>query len=125
LNQRYLKSDRLLRRREYKELFQKGSHLVGKYVILEYLRKKSPSPKFGVTVTKKFGKAHDRNRFKRLSREAFRLIKGDLSNDLSLNLRPRTYARNAKMQDIMDEIRTLSKKCYDYIPRAPTNSHRS
>lgn len=125
MNHRFLKSDRLLRRSQFKEILHKGDSLVGKYVVLQYMLKKCKAPKLGVTVTKKFGKAHERNRFKRISREAFRHLKGELSNDIYLNLRPRLFARKAKMQDIMDEIKNLSKKCYDNIERKPIKSDRS
>lgn len=125
MSQRYLKTDRLLRRKEFKEILHKGSSLVGKYVVLQFFFKNNTKPKLGITVTKKFGKAHDRNRFKRISREAFRQVKEEISENLCLNLKPRLFAKKAKTQDIMTEIKSLSEKCHDDFKRKSSPSNRS
>ena len=43
-----------------------------KYLRCFYLKNELPYIRLGVTVSKRFGKAHQRNRIRRLIREAFR-----------------------------------------------------
>ena len=49
---------------------------------------KSSSAKLGLTVSRRFGNALARNRFKRVTREAFRLLYPDFPSNLELNVRP-------------------------------------
>ncbi len=60
--------------------------------------------RIGITVTRRFGDAHRRNRFKRLVREAFRLCQQDLIKGVDLNIRP--YPRNFQltMQQVQAEL---------------------
>lgn len=83
------KSCRLTRRREFERISRQGSRLVGRKLMMETLFNAQETPKLGVTVTKKYGKAHERNRFKRCVREAFRRSKFALPQNLSINIRPR------------------------------------
>ena len=103
---KFSKSSRLLKRSDYQRLYHEGSSLVGKYVVLDCC-KGSTCTKLGITVTKKFGKAHDRNRFKRVVREAFRQTQFELPRDLEINVRPRMLAKQATSLLVLEELRTL------------------
>lgn len=62
-------------------------------------------------MTKKFGKSHDRNRFKRLVREAFRLSKERLLEFVDLVIRPKgkfpISKSSLKMQQILLDLNTV------------------
>jgi len=83
---------------------------VGNWIIIEARPNKSTLSRLGITVTRRYGKAHMRNRFKRVVREAFRLCQQEIKSGFDLNIKPRNLANTAKMQDIMGEIiRFLAK----------------
>lgn len=79
----------------------------GTYLVVDRRPNHLEKTRLGITVTKKFGKAHDRNRFKRIVREAFRLAYKILPPGLDINVKPRTYARSATMHHIYAELQQL------------------
>lgn len=69
---RFEKHFRLLSARDFEEL-KVGSHSYKKPSLIVYFKKNSfNQSRIGLSVPKKIGKAHDRNRLKRLLREFFR-----------------------------------------------------
>lgn len=82
----------------------------GKYIILHlFVNSNYPFTKLGVVASKKFGKAVERNRFKRISREAFRKVKSSFPVGSQIVIKPRKYALGAKMHQVLDELLELSK----------------
>ncbi len=98
------KSLRLRTRREYRCATQGSQKYIGQWVILDIRQGKGPTPKLGITVTRRYGKAHQRNRFKRIVREAFRLSYHTFPTALEIHVRPRSAAAKATMQEIQQEI---------------------
>lgn len=58
-------------------------------------------------MSRRYGNAAKRNRFKRLVREAFRLIQHKLPPTIHLNVRPRKDAENATFKEIQEELISL------------------
>lgn len=71
----------------------------------------SSPPRLGITITKKWGKAHDRNRFKRVTREAFRNIYPILPKGLIINVHPKEGYRELSPDEIETELKNLAKLC--------------
>lgn len=81
------KEERLKSRKQIDELFAKGYKISTIFFRAKYLLHTNASVplQFGVSVSKgDFKKAADRNRIKRLTREAWRLQNGDLKNELAV-----------------------------------------
>ena len=86
---KFPKSARILKRSHYKSILRTRKKWVGKALFIDYRQGKSPCPKLGLTVTRKYGKAHERNRFKRQVKEAFRTLYPHFPQDIELNVLPR------------------------------------
>lgn len=80
LNFRLPKTGRLLKRREFLKVYAEGKRFESRLITAFIMPSESLEHRAGFTATKKgIGKAHERNRAKRLLREAFRLSKVELS----------------------------------------------
>lgn len=66
------KTDRILKREEFQQIYQKGRKVQARYFTAFVLPVERKQPRIGITVTRKFGKSVKRNRARRLVREAFR-----------------------------------------------------
>jgi ribonuclease P protein component len=97
------KSARLLKRRQFERLGKSGFKKAGRSILIEFQNQSTNAPKLGVTVTKRYGKAHDRNRFKRLVREAFRLCRHLLPMGIEINVRPKN-GQNPTLETIKSDL---------------------
>ncbi len=82
------KSARILKRGHFSQLHRAPHKFVGKQLVFDYRLGKSSCARLGLTVSRKYGKSHERNRFKRLVREAFRLLRPHLPSDIEMNILP-------------------------------------
>lgn len=82
---------------------QSKSH-VGRLIIVEARANQTHHTRLGVTVSRRYGKSHERNRFKRIVRDAFRLSRNTLIQGYDLNIRPRSLAKDASSAEIFQEL---------------------
>ena len=79
------KSSRLSRSSEFQRVYRQGSSTASRFLVLYYF-KRAPGagdavPRLGLSVSKKLGGAVERNRIKRLLREAFMACQDRLVED--------------------------------------------
>ncbi len=81
---RFGKRDKLLKRREFLDVFREGKRRRGGAVTFIFKENGLDRSRLGLVVSRKIGKAHFRNRVKRLLREVFRLNRNLLSKNIDL-----------------------------------------
>jgi len=101
------KSARLLKRKQFKQLSAEKKY-VGKWILIEYRQGLVGAPQMGVTVYRQCGKAVFRNRFKRLAREAFRLLHPHLYPHLEMNIIARKGIKEFTLHDIIQDLLTFN-----------------
>ena len=107
----FKKEDRILKRSEFLELTQIGRRLQNDCFIVFFKPGKLDGSRLGVTVTRKVGKAAQRNRIKRLVREFFRLNRQHLNQNWDINIVAKSKAADLSsekvsrfLQDLFDQI---------------------
>lgn len=105
------KSCRLRKPAEFQLVYSKGKRFDGEYMTVFVMPSEGDLHKIGITASRKaLGKAHDRNRAKRLLREAFRL-----SNPFLYSLKKRYWwvlnakrsLLNVKLKEPLEEFRKI------------------
>ena len=104
---------KILKASEYATIFKGGTLVRGKYwqVIAKSL--KAPKPRLGLAISKKVHRlAIDRNRFKRIARETFRLKRQHLDNwDFVVMVRKSKPAKNSVLSaELFDLFKKVTKK---------------
>lgn len=98
------KGARLRKHGQFQRVGHRHKRLVGKWIIIDSQQRNQPNIRLGITVTKKFGSAVIRNRFKRIVREAFRTCRQNLPQGVDMIIKPRSEAHTAHSSDIREEI---------------------
>ena len=108
------KEARLLKRADFLRVYEQGKRFEGRFMTVFILPAKLDIHRVGITATKKAsGKAHDRNRAKRLLRESFRLSRVDLdavATKYDWVLNARRSILKVKLERPLAEFRSIAAR---------------
>jgi len=104
------KADRLLKRSEFIELSKIGKKISNKEFIVIYSPGRHQRTRLGLTVSRKVGKASERNRIKRQVREFFRFYKSDISGYWDMNIIAGKGAAGLSTQQAFLSLKDLFEK---------------
>ncbi len=73
---------RIKKSRDFQKIFSNGKVITNDWLVCRYVKNDLGYARLGIVVSRKFGKAHIRNRFKRYVRETFRITHIEESVDV-------------------------------------------
>ena len=97
---------------EFKNLFSKGKFYYGEYIHMYIKTTESEYNKLGIAVSKKMGKAVERNRIKRLIRENYKEIEQKIKKgtQILIVINKKNNIKNINFYEIKENFyRTLKK----------------
>ena len=108
LSARFPHSARLLLSRDFKKVFDQGTHVVGRYMVMWVGEAGASGLRLGVIASKRtFRRAVDRNRAKRRLREVFRLNRSQVDRHGDLVIIARHRILSAECSAIEKEFMRL------------------
>jgi ribonuclease P protein component len=114
LDFRLPKDNRLRKPAEFRLVYERGKRFDGRFVTVFIVPSETVFQRLGITASKKISnKAHDRNRAKRLLREAFRLSRAELDElDTKFDwvLNARRSLLKVKLEKPLEEFRQIITK---------------
>lgn len=108
------KTSRLLRSAEFKEIYQTGIRVTGRYFAAFCLRRPAAdaqSAKIGFTIPRAVGKAVVRNRIRRRMREVTGAQIAQLAHPWAIVFNPRRSVLDAPFEDLCRETARVIAKC--------------
>jgi ribonuclease P protein component len=106
---KFPKTARILLKRHFQRIMKAGTKLSGFHIMIHYRAHSLARPRLGITVSKKHGKAHERNRFKRVVREAFRHCQHSLPQDIEINVMP-LHRKSIDMLSVIKDFLQFSER---------------
>ena len=115
-DERFLKSQRLQKRRQYLEVQSLGHRVISRLFIgLVLMREPFESTHLGMTTTRKYAGAVIRNRTRRLIKEAFRRKLFKIPRGIDLVIIPKKQVPHFKSSQIFDDLAFLGIKITQYV----------
>ena len=97
---------------EYKKVISKVRFYLGKQLQIVFLKNSMNKKLLGIAVSTKAGKAYQRNRAKRLIREAYKNLESQVKNDYSIVIliKKEINLKDLRYRDIIGEMQDIFKR---------------
>ena len=97
--------------RDFRRLYFKGKSVADALLVIYYTKSRTPDVShFGITATKKIGKANKRNRARRLITEAYRAVAPEIQGGWDFVFVARTKTTFSNFHSVYNSMLTLMKK---------------
>ena len=113
VHQEFPKTDRILQRDLFRRVYEQGRKLQFRYFTAFILAKQANGPRIGVTATRKIGNAVQRNRARRLVREAFRKNKWLAPGGVDIVINVKRPLVEAHYRDLESEFIAFLKRAVE------------
>jgi ribonuclease P protein component len=105
-----MQSERLKKNYEFSLVFRKGRFVGSRSVNLNYRKNRLSCNRVGVTTVRNIENAVQRNRVKRLLREAYRLLEPSLCTGYDLVFTGKPRNRHLQFADVLRDMRFVLRK---------------
>jgi ribonuclease P protein component len=108
------RDERLRRPADFRRCYERRCTAASEWLLIYGCKNGLPHSRLGLSVSRKWGKAHDRNRIRRLYREAFRLSKQQLPKGLDFILIPRRtdeLSLEALLETLPQLAQQVARRC--------------
>jgi ribonuclease P protein component len=95
------KAAHIRKRRDFLAVAARKNQFFGQFFVIQWKKRQQLCCRLGITIPKKYGKAVQRNRFKRLVREAFRLSCKNKSLGFDINVHPKKNYELATLSELL------------------------
>lgn len=92
---------------EYRRIYRRGKSFVNPAVVIYILKNKKKINRIGITTSRKIGNAVKRNRDRRIIREAYRQLEGEIALGYDIIFVARGKTNSLKTQELLRAVRGI------------------
>ncbi len=110
VSEKFPKTDRILKRDVFRRVYEEGRKIQFRYFTAFVLTKQNDRARIGITTTRKMGNSVERNRARRLVREAFRRNKWLVPQGVDIVINAKRSLVEAAYRDFESEFITFLQR---------------
>lgn len=96
--------------KDFRRIYARGKNAAAANIVIYAFKNRRGLNRIGLTVSKKYGNAPERNRIRRLMRESYRLMENEIPKGYDFIFIARGRARGRKLCHIQKDMRYLMGK---------------